>query len=181
VEQSKSWVAAVADTYKEIMRVKIALALFYCAILLSQFAASNARADEAGIHCEIDAVSFDGDADVTKVDYMIPPGGKAPRFRLLTGHHDSATGLISVELKARGIATAGTAPLSQEPTWKSVVKLPKQKDSAISSGEFSFSHFDPHGDLYAIGTVQFQTADAHHGQCRFRLRMDVVDLGNLFR
>jgi hypothetical protein len=163
------------------MRLRIALASMCCAILLSQFFLSNARADEAGIHCDIDGISFDGDVDVTKVDYMIPPLGKAPRFRLLTGHHDNAMGFISIELKAKGIATAGTAPLSQEPTWKSIVKLPKQKDSAISSGDFTFSHFDPHGDLYAVGTVQFQTADAHHGECRFRLRMDVVDLGNLFR
>jgi hypothetical protein len=168
-------------TYQEVMRVEIALVLSCCAVLLSQFTASNARADEPGIHCEIDGASFDGDADVTKVDYMVPPGGKNPRFRLLTGHHDNATGLISVELKARGIATAGTVPLSQESSWKSVLKLSKQKDSAINSGDFTFTHFDPHGDLYAVGTVQFQTVDAHHGQCRFRLRMDVVDLGNLFR
>jgi hypothetical protein len=163
------------------MRLTIALTAFCCAIPLSQLAASNARADEPGIHCDIDGVSFDGDAEVTKVDYMIPPRGKNPRFRLLAGHHDSATGFISIEFKAKGIATVGTVPLSQEASWKSVVKLPKQPDSAISSGDFTFSHFDPHGDLYAVGTVQFQTADAHHGQCSFRLRMDVVDLGNLFR
>jgi hypothetical protein len=67
-------------------------------------------ADEAGIHCEIDGVSFDGDADVTKVDYMSPSRDKVPRFRLLTGHRDAATGFISVELKAGGIGAAGTAP-----------------------------------------------------------------------
>jgi hypothetical protein len=163
------------------MRLRIALALSCCVPLLSQFGASNALADDAGIHCDIDGVAFDGDPDLTKADYMVPPGGKNPRFRIVTGHQNDTAGLVSLELKAKGIAAAGSVPLSRESSWKSILKLSKQKDSAINGGDFTFTHFDPHGDVYAAGTVEFQTIDAHHGQCHFRLKMDVVDLGNLFR
>lgn len=164
------------------MRIRLAFAPLSCCLLLgSQFVASESHADDVGVHCQIDGTSFDGDADTTRIDYVIPPGGKPPRFRLLAGHLTEGAGSISVELKAKGSLAVGTTPLSQEPTWKSVVKLPKQNDSAITNGDFTFSHFDPSGDLYAVGTAQFQTLDAHHGQCRFKLKMDVVDLGQTLR
>jgi len=158
------------------MRVTTISVLSICAAL-AQFSALPAYADDSGVHCQIDGVAFDADPDLTHADYMIPPGGK-PRFRILAAHLVEGTGNISVELKARGVMAVGAAPLSQESSWKSVLKLPKQKDSAITSGDFTFTHFDPKGDVMAAGTVQFQTADAQHGECRFKIRMDVVDLGN---
>ena len=158
------------------MRIQFPLVLSICAAL-AQFA-PQAFADDAGVHCQIDGgVSFDADPELTHADYMIPPGGK-PRFRILAGHLIEGTGNVSIELKARGVMAVGAAPLSLESSWKSVLKLPKQKDSAITSGDFTFTHFDPKGDVMAAGTVQFQTSDAQHGECRFHIRMDVVDLGN---
>jgi hypothetical protein len=145
-------------------------------VLLAQFA-SPAFADDSGVHCQIDGVAFDADPDLTHADYMIPPSGK-PRFRILAGHLVEGIGSTSVELKAHGVMAVGAAPLSQEASWKSVLKQPKQKDSAITSGDITFTHFDPKGDVMAAGTVQFQTADAQHGECSFRIRMVVVDLGN---
>jgi hypothetical protein len=158
------------------MRVKISLVLSICAAL-AQFSPSHARADDLGVHCQIDGISFDADPALTHADYMIPPSGK-PRFRILAGHPIEGGGNMSIELKAHGVMAVGAAPLSQESSWKSVLKMPKQKDSAITSGDFTFTHFDPKGDVMAAGTVQFQTADAQHGECHFRIRMDVVDLGN---
>ena len=158
------------------MRVKIVSVLCICAAL-AQFSTLPAYADDSGVHCQIDGVSFDSDPALTHADYMIPPGGK-PRFRILAGHLIAGTGNMSIELKAHGVMAVGAAPLSQESSWKSVLKIPKQKDSAITSGDLTFTHFDPKGDVMAAGTVQFQTADAQHGECRFNIRMDVVDLGN---
>jgi hypothetical protein len=157
------------------MQIRIAIGLLCSPIVVSLFGCSDACADPPGVHCQIDQISFVGDDRLTRIDYVIPPGGKPPRFRLLAGQADEARGSISVELKTREVIPTGT-PLSQEPTWKSVLKLPKQRDSAITSGSFVFTHFDPRGE--AAGTVQFKTADGHQGECQFRLAMHVVDLSH---
>ena len=151
------------------------------AVLSIVFGCLNALAVDTSVHCRIDQITFDGDASLTRMDYVVPPGGKPPHFRLLAGHGNDAAGFISVELKSKGIMVVGTTPLDQEPLWKSVIKLPGQRDSAITNGEFTLTHFDPHGDTYATGTAQFQTGDGHHGECQFRLPMSVVDLGNMSR
>jgi hypothetical protein len=158
------------------IRLKSALGLSWFAMLISPLAVSAVYADETGVHCKIDELAFDGDPDITHADYVIPSGGK-PTLRLSTGHTDRTAGSIRVELKARGVMAAGTTPVSKE----SIVKLPKQKDSRITSGDFTFVHFDPSGDVFAVGTVQFQTTDGHHGECSFRLKMDVVDFSHLLR
>lgn len=153
-----------------------ALSLSWFAMLIAPIAASTVYADETGVHCKIDELAFDGDPDITHADYVIPSGGQ-PTLRLSAGHADRTTGLISVELKARGVRASGTTPVSKD----SKVRLPKQKDSRITSGDFTFAHFDPSGDVFAVGTVQFQTTNAHHGECSFRLKMDVVDFSHLLR
>ncbi len=149
------------------------------AFLLLSFGCLNAKAADAGVHCTIDEISFDGDASTTRIDYVIPPGAKPSHFRLLAGHANDAAGSISVQLKTKGIMAVGTFPLDQEPLWKSVIQLPKQRDSAITSGELTLTRFDLKGEPYAVGTVQFKTGDAHHGECQFRLPMNVVDLGSM--
>jgi hypothetical protein len=158
------------------MRSISAFRLSLFAILISPVAAPAVYADEPGVHCKIDEVAFDGDPDLTHADYVIPSGGQAT-LRLSTGHIDRTAGSIRVELKARGVMAAGTTPVSKEST----VKLPKQKDSRITSGDFTFAHFDPRGDVFAVGTVLFQTTNGHHGECSFRLKMDVVDFSHLLR
>ena len=163
------------------MRRKLAGLLTACPLIIGLTLGAHAKAGDTGVHCQIDGIAFDSDPDTTHSDYVIPPGGKPPRFRILANHLNEATGTIGVQLKAHGELTAGSAPLSQEATWKSVVQMPKQPDSAITEGNFIFSHFEPTGDAMAIGSVQFKTSDAHHGECHFRLHMDVVDLGHLVR
>jgi hypothetical protein len=158
------------------MRSIGAFNLAWLAMLLSPLAAPLVYADETGVHCKIDELTFDGDPDISHADYVIPSGGQ-PTFRLSTGHVDRSAGSISVELKARGVKATGITPLRKD----SIVKLPKQKDSRITTGDFTFTHFDPSGDVFAVGTVQFQTTDAHHGECSFRLKMDVVDFSHLLR
>jgi hypothetical protein len=158
------------------MRSKGALGLSLFAMLISPLAASGVYADETGVHCKIDEIAFDGDPDITHADYVIPSGGN-PTLRLSAGHTDRTAGSIRVELKARGVMAAGATPVSKE----SIVKLPKQKDSRITSGDFTFVHFDPSGDVFAAGTVQFETTNGHHGECSFRLKMDVVDFSHLLR
>lgn len=150
-------------------------------VLSLSFGCLMAKAADTGVHCRIDQISFDGDTGLTRIDYVVPPGGKPPRFRLLAGHANDAAGAISLELKSKGIMVVGTTPLDQEPLWKSVIKLPKQSDSAITGGDFTLTHFDPNGDVYAAGTVKFQTGDGHHGECQFRLPMSVVDLSHTLR
>jgi hypothetical protein len=167
---------AVTTGGVKMMRSISALSLSWFAMLVLPIATSAVYADETGVHCRIDDLTFDGDPDSTHADYVIPSGGQ-PTLRLSAGHIDRTTGSISVELKARGVMAIGTAPVSKE----SKVKLPKQKDSRVTSGDFTFAHFDPKGDVFAIGTVQFQTTNAHHGECSFRLKMDVVDFSHLLR
>ena len=158
------------------MRTISAFGLSWFAMLLSPLAAAAVYADETGVHCKIDELTFDGDPDSTHADYVIPSGGQ-PTLRLSAAHIDRTAGSISVELKARGVMATGTASVRKD----SIVKLPKQKDSRIMSGDFTFTHFDPSGDVFAVGTVQFQTTNAHHGECSFRLKMDVVDFSHLLR
>jgi hypothetical protein len=158
------------------MRSVSVFGLSWFAMLISPIATTAVYADETGVHCKIDELAFDGDPDITHADYVVPSGGK-PTLRLSAGHVDRTAGSISVELKARGVKATGTAAVSKD----SIVKLPKQKDSRITSGDFTFTHFDPGGDVFAVGTVQFQTTDAHHGECSFRLKMDVVDFSHLLR
>ncbi len=88
-----------------------------CLTLLAPCAWTKNTAD--GVHCQIDQTTFDGDAELTRIDYVIPPGDKPPRFRLLAGHANDATGAISVELKFHGTPAGGTIELSLEPTWRS--------------------------------------------------------------
>jgi hypothetical protein len=158
------------------MRSTNAFSLSLLAMLISPLAAAAVYADETGVHCKIDELAFDGDPDITHADYVIPSGGQ-PTLRLSVGHTDRTAGSVKVELKARGVLAAGTTPLSKE----SIVKLPKEKDSRITSGDFTFTHFDPKGDVIAVGTVQFQTTNAHQGACSFRIKMDVVDFSHLLR
>jgi hypothetical protein len=158
------------------MRSISVFGLSWFAMLVSPLAASAVYADEMGVHCKIDDLAFDGDPEITHADYVIPSGGK-PTLRLSARHVDRTAGSISVELKARGVIATGTAPVSKD----SKVKLPKQMDSRITSGDFTFAHFDPSGDVLAVGTVQFQTTNGHHGECSFHLKMDVVDFSHLLR
>jgi hypothetical protein len=168
--------AAVTISGVKMMRSISAFKLSWFAMLISAIAASAVYADEMGVHCKIDELAFDGDPDITHADYVIPSGGQ-PTLRFSARHNDRTAGSISVELKARGMMATGTAPVSKD----SIVRLPKQKDSRVTSGDFTFSHFDPSGDVFAVGTVQFQTTNAHHGECSFRLKMDVVDFSHLLR
>jgi hypothetical protein len=156
------------------MRSISAFSLSLFAMLITLLAAPAVYADEPGVHCKIDELAFDGDPDITHADYVIPAGGQ-PTLRLSAGHADRTAGTIRVELKTRGVKAAGTTPVSKE----SIVKLPKQKDSRITSGDFTFTHFDPSGDVFAVGTVLFDTTNAHHGECSFRIKMDVVDFSHL--
>jgi hypothetical protein len=158
------------------MRSKSAFALSWFAMLISPLAASAVYADEMGVHCKIDELAFDGDPDITHADYGHSVG--RPTYPpLVGGTHRPDRGIDQSGTESARVMAAGTTPLSKE----SILKLPKQKDSRISSGDFTFAHFDPGGDVFAVGTVQFQTTNAHHGECSFRLKMDVVDFSHLLR